>query len=124
MSGFTPTVKYELDFDGDHLVFELRRLKVSHRAQVMRASDRGIDKPGDREALLSESAKAILPECVVSVTGLMISGQPVTDIKTILDESYFLPLVDKVLAELIRTSLPTETDVKNSAGLPADTSRG
>lgn len=124
MSGFTPTVRYEMDFDGDHLVFELRRLKVSHRAQVMRASDRGTDKAGDRESLLSESAKVILPECVVSMTGLTISSQPVTDVKTILEESYFLPLMDKVLAELMRLSLPTEIDAKNSAGLPADTSRG
>ena len=124
MSGFTPTVKYELDFDGDHVVFELRRLKVKHRAQVMRASDKGTALPGDREALLSDSAKAILPECVVSMAGLTIAGQPATDIKTILEEAYFLPLMDKVLAELMRLSLPSEVDAKNSEGPLADASRG
>lgn len=121
MSSFTPTVKFELDFDGDHLNFELRRLKVKHRVVVMQAVGKATEAAS--EALLAEAGQAILPDCVVSMSGLIVAGQPVTDIKILLEEAYFLPLVDKVLAELVRVSRVQEDEAKNSVGLSVVTSK-
>lgn len=122
MSSFTPIVKYTTDFDGDHLVFELRRMKVKHHAAVMRAVD--LSKAGERESMIAETGQSVLPDCVVSMTGLTIAGQPVVDIKAVLDEVYFLPLVDNLLAELIRVSRVQETEVKNFNGPSGDTLKG
>lgn len=117
MSGFTPTVKFELDYDSDHLVFELRRLKVKHRALIMRTFEQG-QGAGERDAILAENGLKILPDCVLSISGLVVGGKPITEIKDILEEAYFLTLVDKLLAQLIRISRPQGEDVKNSEGLP------
>ena len=112
MSGFTPTVKFETDFDGDHLTFELRRLKIKHHALILRIAEKD-SSLSDRVALLLDTGKAILPDCVVSIQGLVISDIPNVDINFILDEAYFLPLIDILLTQLVQISRVESTDIKN-----------
>lgn len=122
MSNFTPTVKYEVNFDGDHVVFHLRRLKVKQRAKIL-ASANGDTSPENRESLIADTAAAVLPECVVSMAGLTIEGAPVKDVADIVDETYFLGLLDNLLAELLRISRVREDEAKNSSGPSGDTSK-
>lgn len=127
MSGFTPTVKFQTDFDGDHLTFILKRLKVKHQAKIMSATSKNklpeetTEQKIDSWRDLMDVGREILPECIVSMEGLTISGSGITDINIILEEAYFLPLVDLVLAELMRSSRVQDVDVKNLNGPQEDT---
>lgn len=119
MSNFTPTVKESIEFDGDTVQLVLRRLKIKHSmmlASHIRTSDGNTVMNFAEFTEMAEKAGQILPDCVVSMTGLTgTDGTPLA-ISDILSEAYFQELIVGILTKLIlHSSVAGAAAAKNSA---------
>lgn len=132
MSRFTKTVKFEQTFDGDKVTFELRRLTRRHMALLTPLIQRGRELareqgpdvklgPADLQDL-SEQAAIILPECVVTMTGLRDAEGVAMQLSDIIEPHYFTPLLVGALTHLIKESSFGDAVAKKSAPAPSDSS--
>ena len=118
MSRFTPAVEAEFEFEGDRVVVTLRRL--SNKQMVALAPHLAPDPAAPaalrsgviRSAALIANSREVILECVTGFAGLKDSTGAALTLDAVLDEAYFLPLLDQVFSELLKVSVLTEADAK------------
>lgn len=129
MSNFTPTVKYETDFDDDHIVMELSRLKRKGILKISPFLAGGVQDDGtikmsfEDQAQMATVMAEILPEHIRNFEGLKDADGNSINIDTVIDEAYFRDLVGEIMGVLFRISKPSENEVKNSERKPEDSSK-
>lgn len=129
MGHFTQAVEERITFDGDELVLTLRRMQNKHLLHIAPHLAGG-NAPGTnaglllRSAALVDASKEMLRECVVGFQGLKDKAGNSMAFSDILEEAYFLPLLDQVLGRLLQISVMTEVDAKKSAAPPPAASLG
>jgi hypothetical protein len=123
MSQFTSTVEKTVQFDGDQVKVVLRRLKNKHTI-LLSPHIRPADSSGDVKvsfaefAELAEKAERILPDCVVSMSGLVDQAGRELAVVDIISEAYFSSLLVSLLTELMLLSSPRAEAKKSGAPLP------
>jgi hypothetical protein len=119
MGHFTQSLQKTIPFDGEEVRFTMRRMQNKHMlilAPIL-AADPGENRLA-RTARLVDAAKGILAECITDWQGPKdATGAPVP-LATAQEESYFLPLMDAVLGELLKDSVMKEADAKKSDATP------
>lgn len=124
MGRFTQSVEATAKFDGEEVRYTLRRMQNKN---MLKLSPGFSQQAGDanivlRTARLVEESKDVLRECVSNVSGYKDNaGNPVA-FETMLEESYFLPLLDAMLGRLWQVSIMMEVDAKKSDVPPPDAS--
>lgn len=130
MSGYTPTITYEADFEGDHVVFKLRRLKRKMFNRVLSEIDLGqADDQGDLAVKMTtaDSLRLMsmiadeLKDYVVSMEGLRTSDGADLGFDEVVEQAYFQELVMGLVGFLMEHSSPTKDEGKNS-NAPSPTS--
>lgn len=124
MGHFTQAVEETAKFDGEEVRYTLRRMQNKH---MLKLSPGFSQQAGDanivlRTARLVEESKDVLKECVSNVSGYKDAGGNIVTFETMLEESYFLPLLDAMLGRLWQVSVMTEVDAKKSAVTQPDSS--
>lgn len=119
MSGFTKTVAFETEFEGDHITMTLARLK----RKTMLALSKYMPDTQDGAAVgaldsmqLLDVAANELTEYVTEFRGLKDSDGNALTFAEVADEMYFLELVSDIVAKLFEISNMGAKDAKNSPG--------
>lgn len=119
MSRFTQAVDEKFEFDGDEVCFTMRRMQNKH---MLKLAPTAIGMPSEnriaRTARLIDEAKDILRECVTNFHGLKDADGKEISFEMVLEESYFLALLDGMLGRLWEISILKEVDAKKSEGTP------
>lgn len=125
MSKFTQSVESTIKFDGDEVSFTLRRMQNKH---MLKLAPTAVSLPDEnrvaRTVRLVDEAKEVLKECVTNFRGLKDSQGRDIPFDTVLEESYFLALLDGMLGRLWDISILKEVDAKKSSETPPDASSG
>jgi len=128
MGHFSKVVEQEITFDGDLLKIKMRRMKNKHMLHIGPALSEPFEKSSGglllRTSKLVDVAKEPLAECVTELSGLKDADGNALEFKDILEESYFLPLLDQILGMLIQVSVMSEVDAKKSAAVQPEVSSG
>jgi hypothetical protein len=112
MSNFTPLVSKTYEFDGDSIEVSFSRLKRKHMIAAMpgikRLQDAQEAEDGDAIAnAINEILEKVIdniPEYVQSFKGLAdVEGRPI-EIKTVVDEMYFVKLCSQLALDMIQSS--------------------
>lgn len=127
MGTFTSVIKKEFEFDGDKVVVTFRRMKNKHFLKIAPFLIPDPNGPPTlkagmlRAVKLVDDAKEILTECVVRIVGLTdAEGNPL-GLETILEESFFISLMDEMLGFLMEESVLKGDEAKKSEGQRVDT---
>ena len=126
MSGFTPLVTFETEFDGDTITFKLRRLKQKHmlllspHLEKMSGDDVKISFTDAMEA--EDVLSKIIPDCIDSMEGLKTADGAVLNVSDIVGELYFSRLIGKIMGKLYEISSPKGDEIKKSSAELEDTS--
>ena len=128
MGKFTPTVKHETEFDGEHVTVVFARLKRQDfytLAPHMKVNEDGESVMQFQDNVkMSEALTPILKKYIKEIHGLTdAAGVPIS-IEQLCEEMYFVPLLGDVISALFAASRLSEEDAKNSGGQPGDTSKG
>ncbi len=102
MSNFTPTVPFSVEFEGDTITMDLRRLS---RKGMMTLSPYVTGKVGalDEMAILDVSVN-LLPGHITNFKGLKTeTGEDIT-VAQMVEESYFLMLMSEIISKLFEVS--------------------
>ena len=115
MSKFTPTVKFEIEFDGDTISMDLRRLKNDHMIKLSQyfspdSKDIGLT----RTVKIIKEAKEVFTDCVINFQGLKDASGNLLSLDSIFDELYFTQIFDEILGKLIHISVLSGIDAKKS----------
>jgi len=127
MSKFTKSFRVELDFEGDHLVLVMERMKRKDALKLvpyMGAPDADGTVNisfGDQITVMNVAAD-LLPKYVKSLTGLVDEDGEAMTIEMIVDEAYFLTLIGQILNHLMVKSFIGEAEVKKSNAQQENTS--
>ncbi len=126
MGKFTQAVEETAKFDGEEIKYTMRRMQNKH---MLRLSPGFSTQAGDanivlRTARLVEESKEVLKECISNVSGYKDAAGAAVPFEVMLEESYFLPLLDAMLGRLWQISVMTEVDAKKSAAIPPASSSG
>ena len=124
MSRYTQAVEEKTSFDGDEVTYTLRRMKNKHMLIVAPAISIQDGNLLARTSRLSDASKSVVLECVSNLNGLKDSAGGAIPIEIVLEEAYFLPLVDEILGKLIKISVLQEDDAKKSIAPPPVPSSG
>lgn len=116
MGRYTQNVIEKIDFDGDEITVTLRRMQNKH---MLILSPLLQENPGEhvfaRSSRIIAGAGDVLKECIVSLEGLRGADNNNIGIDIVLNDAYFMSLVDKILGRLLGASVVTESDAKKSA---------
>lgn len=117
MSGFTKSVPFTTQFDGDEVRMKLARLSRGDLAKfapyIETAKESGGVMRFKDSMEMVDVAAQIIPQYVSQFQGLNdADGEPV-DLETALEQSYFLPLVSVIIGRLVEVSSPKGEDEKN-----------
>ena len=110
MSRFTPLVRYETSFEGDTVVFKLRRMKRKHMLKLIPKIQAVMvdgEVPADQMIPIAGDMMDDLKDYIESIQGLTYmdgSEKKDIDIDTFLDEGYFLELAMEVCIKLVDIS--------------------
>lgn len=124
MGKFTQKVPGTQEFDGETVRYTLRRMtnqQLMSLAPSFGSEDANIVF---RTARLVKEAREVLQACVSDVSGYRDSDGTAVTFETMLEEAYFLPLIDKMLGHLWRVSVVSEDEAKKSAAPPLAASSG
>ena len=128
MSGFTPSVNFTLEFDGDTIDVTCKRLK---RKDMIKLSpyinvdeDGGVKMSFESQMKMFDVMSNLLPEYIIKFDGLTQSDGSKIDIKGALAESYFNSLTGDLISNLMRISSLSEEESKNSDVQLAESSAG
>ena len=110
MSNFTPLVERTYEFEGDTVKVVFSRLRRKDMLAAMpafkRLNDLDEDAPERMEAvndILNDIADS-LPNYVKEVSGLTASDGSAVDIKTIVEEMYFMKLCAEIATDVMSES--------------------
>jgi hypothetical protein len=127
MGQFTRTFKVEIQFDGDNVVCEMKRLRNEHMVKLAPffVEKEGITKITFKDKVeMLQAGSEVLPDIVVSITGLKDSQGNALGLKDILGEMWFNPLIDELVGRLfIESTLKQQNpivDPKKSDGPSPD----
>lgn len=124
MGNFTNKVTKTFHFDGDEIQVEFTRMKNKHFVLiapylVLEDSEPKALRSGMlRSVKLVVESKQVLKECVISIEGLKSSDGTKMSLDDILDETYFISLLDQMLGQLMDASVLREVDIKKSVEPP------
>lgn len=130
MGNFTSKVTKTFQFDGDEVKVEFTRMKNKHFILiapylVLEDSEPKALRVGMlRSVKLVEESKQVLKECIKSMKGIQNADGDQLTLDDILDESYFISLLDQMLGFLMDVSVLRDSDVKKSVELPPVISQG
>lgn len=123
MSNFTPNIEFDTEFDGDKVKFVMKRLT---NAQMMKIGAEAVNasKEQNTTAILSSiqtlvGSREILKDRIESVEGLKDKNGNAISIDVLLDNAYFMQLLDRASRFLIDQSMLLELDAKKSDAPPA-----
>lgn len=123
MSGYTPTITYRAEFEGDQVVFKLRRMKRKLFNKILPELDLSkVDESGKtvvsmtpaQSLALMEMIAGELKDYVVSMEGLVDAEGNVLSFDEVVEQAYFQELVMGLVSYLMEHSRPTEEEEKNS----------
>ncbi len=124
MGKFTQKVQGTQEFDGEVVSYMLRRMTNQQLMALAPSFSKTDANIVFRTARLVEEAKDVLQDCVSDVAGYRdAAGAPVS-FATMIEEGYFLPLIDKILGHLWQVSVVSEDEAKKSAAPPLAASSG
>ena len=114
MSRYTPKVTQQFEFDGDTVTVEFNRLKRKHLLVLSPHMTDDADKlTFEDQVKFTEVAAEIMPECVISMTGLTdIDGNTIS-IETVTEDAYFVKLVSDIMGAIMSHSFMSEDEAKN-----------
>ena len=115
MGRYTQNVVEKINFDGDEITVTLRRMLNKH---MLALSPVLVAREGEgvfeRSSRIIVSAKEVLKECIVKIEGLRDASNVEIPIDTVLEDAYFMSLLDAILGRLLGASVLTEQDAKKS----------
>jgi hypothetical protein len=126
MSNFTPSVKFSTEFDGDTVTMSLYRLKKKHMMKMMPIIARQVSLSAndsedevsinltemlEAEGELSIIAESFIHEYVKDLSGLLSADGEKIDFETVLEQSYFQPLVAQIIKRLFEISKPSQEEI-------------
>lgn len=123
MSRFTKQFSFTLEFDGDVVAVTARRLQQKHFAVLTPFIKTG-EEQASAKVQLKEGvemlgvAAQILPDCIVSLTGLKAADGVDLALSDIITEVYFMRLLADMLGKLMAESFLKEEDAKKSGAPP------
>ena len=126
MGTFTPSISKSFEFDGDSVTVVFNRMKNRHFLRIAPfllpdpEGPRTLQAGMMRSVKLVEDSKDILKECIVSVSGLTDSSGRSLVLEDIIEEGFFIPLLDRMLGALMEVSVLREVDAKKSDAPQAD----
>lgn len=106
-----------IEFDGDQIVVEARRLLTSQMSALAGNYSNGKLSFANHMEMVDAAAK-VLPASIVSVSGMTAGDGRVIgkdDLIGLLPEYYFSPLVAEIIGRLIEASTVQQAEAKNSA---------
>lgn len=123
MGNFTRAFTKHYDFDGDKVTVSMSRLKRKDALTLspyMQQTNDGVDMAFSTQLEFMDAAANILPNCIKSVTGLIVDGEPLDlkneeDSDLLYTDMYFLPLLTDILKDVMTESFATtkeKADVK------------
>lgn len=118
MSSFTPLVKFEVQFENDTIIMNLRRLKRKAMMKLTPYMTKDGDGALDEIELMNVSAD-MLPEHVVDFKGLFTKNGMVITIEEMCEEAFFITLQADIVGEIFKISSLQEDDAKNSHRQPS-----
>lgn len=110
MSNFTPLVHFEIEFDGDTVSMDLRRMQRKDQQKLVPFMSGDIREDGSRimsfqsQHEMGEAMLDILPDHVSNFAGLTMPDGTAIALETAIEEIYFQELIADILAELMRIS--------------------
>lgn len=132
MSGYTPSLVYETQFDGDHVVFRVKRVRRDLFRKIMPflpTNEEGefVENVRMSHAQGMEMLDVViddLPQYVESMEGLRDSAGNQLKFEDIVNETYFQVLLMQLVGFMLSNSRPSEEEVGNSDAPHDTTSRG
>ena len=127
MGHFTQAVEEKTTFDGDEVAYSLRRMQNKHMvklAPLLVTSPSNPESALVRTARMVEGAKDVIKDCISNFRGVKDSSGADMTLDAVLDESYFLPLLDELLGRLLQVSVRTGADEKKLDVTPRAPSSG
>lgn len=129
MARYTTKFPCTIEFDGDSLECQLRRMKRKHVAlaspYMQRAHNGDITMSFDDQLKFLEVAAEVLEDCLVGISGLVIDDEPFDKekhLEIVLDDSYFLSLITDLFSNLMQQSFLSGDDQKKLLKNQDDTS--
>ena len=123
MSAFTYETEYSTNFDGDEVVYAVTRPTYGHLAHllpIINIDDEGNVAVSNEDVTgLIMSNPELLTENVTLISPPVDSNGKPLDFETLLKYSYFGSLLSEMLGNILRSSMPTSVQEKNSDGPPA-----
>lgn len=130
MSGYTPTLTFETDFDGDHVVFKVKRIQRALFRKIMpllptveegdEEKDIEVKMTHQQSIDMLEICIDDLPDYVESMEGLKDSSGNKLEFKQIVNETYFQVLLMELVSFMMQNARPGKEEGKNSDA-PHDT---
>ena len=116
MSNFTPLVNQEFEFQGDQIKAQYSRLKRSDMLGVlpfMKQLGEESDEEKQQKAMneILERLIDVIPNYMVSFTGLKDTDGKDISIETVVQEFYFVQLAAQIATKMVSDSSATEGNV-------------
>ena len=113
MSNFTPLVPFSIEFDGDNITMNLRRMKKKLLMKIAPFfDDSEVDKSGklkltiESQLVLVNMMEDVLPNQVENFDGLMAKDNTTIPLEDMIPEAYFLELSSDIFGEIFKISNP------------------
>lgn len=128
MSNFTPLADYTVEFEGDTVTMQLRRLKREDQQKLVpfmgEVGDDGKAKMTFKDQMeMSNAMQDLLPGHVKNFKGLRDANSANITLEVAIDEVYFQDLVGKILMELMHISNVGIKEEKKSEAQPDESSK-
>lgn len=130
MGNFTSKFTKTFHFDGDEISVGFTRMKNKHFILiapylVLDDSEPKALRAGMlRSVKLVEESKQVLKECIIDIKGIKDSAGRELLLDDILEQAYFISLLDQMLGQLMDASVLRESDAKKSVEPPPAISQG
>ena len=117
---YKKTFTISIPFDGEDVVFTLRRLKRKDVIKLMPYINMGED--GEVNMSLEDQIRMV--DVAAGFVGEYIESVSPISPEDLLEEAYYLPLLGQVIGELVSHSFPRAEEGKKSDALSENTSAG
>lgn len=118
MSNFTPLVKFSLEFEGDSISMDLRRLKreaILKLSPYLTTNEQGkvTGLSFEDQTKFTNVMIEILPSYVTNFSGLVDAIGNLISLEDMIQEAYFQSLVSHIVSKLLLISSPDGGEEKN-----------
>lgn len=113
-----------IEFDGDAIHFQVKRLRIEDASVVMKFYDREAKRMRFNDPMeLVAAAASIIPKYVVEVEGMKDAEGAHLTVEQFAEASkdfYFMPLLSQLFVGLMTVSVMSKADEKNSGPLSTE----